>query len=192
MDAAHEPDPADHVGASVTILDASTDLRVDLDVWPTMMRLVDCLCTELAESGLDTCFCGVLPGQAIAAQYVNTKTREGMAWVRLNGAWPYNLFPSTDVTAQCAAPLAYEIEVGSLFCAPAFADSRGTPPSLAAQFEATQVQMAAMAAMRRAIVCCLGTGKRAVLGQYAPLGPEGDVVGGVWTVIVDGGLTRGL
>ena len=190
MDAPVGPDPADHVGASVTILDA-TDLRVDLDVWPTMMRLVDCLCTELAESGLDTCFCGVLPGQDIAAQYVNTKTREGMAWVRLNGAWPYSLFPAMDSQAVCAAPLAYELEIGALFCAPAFADSRGTPPSLAAQFEATQTQMAAMAAMRRAIVCCLGTGKYAVIGQYTPVGPAGDVVGGTWAVTVDEGMRRG-
>lgn len=166
------------------------DLVTDTEAWPTMLRLVDCLCTELAAAGLDTCYCGVLPGALIAAQYVDQRTRQGMAWVRLSGAWPYSTFPSADNTAQCLAPIAYEIEIGSLFCAPAFADSRGTPPSLAAQLEATRVQMAAMAAMRRAIVCCLGTGKTAALGQYIPIGPEGDVVGGTWTVTVDGGWIR--
>ena len=167
------------------------DLRVDLDVWPTMNRLVDCLCTELSLAGLDTCYCGVLPGDQIAAQYVNHKTREGMAWVRLSTAWPYTSFPNLDQTAVCGADLAYELEIGSLFCAPAFADSRGRPPTLVAQFEATQVQVAAMAAMRRAIVCCLGTGRNAVLGTYTPVGPTGDVVGGTWTVVVSGGLTHG-
>lgn len=172
---------------SVIVEDA---LRVDTDIWPTLNRLVDCLCTELAEAGLDTCYCGLLPGQLIAAQYVNHKTRQGMAWVRLNGAWPYTQFPSFNTAAQCAAPVAFEIEIGSLFCAPVFADSRGNPPSLAAQLEAVRVQTAAMAAMRRAIVCCLGTGKTAVLGQYQPIGPEGDVVGGTWMVTVDGGWIR--
>jgi hypothetical protein len=178
------------VEARVSVI-VEDDLVVDTDIWPALNRLVDCLCTELAAAGLDTCYCGLLPGDQIAAQYVDQRTRQGMAWVRLVGGWPYSTFPAQDSRALCAGPVAFEVEIGSLFCAPAFADSRGNPPSLAAQLEAVRVQMAAMAAMRRAIVCCLGTGKNAVLGQYVPIGPEGDVVGGTWNVIIDGGWIRG-
>ena len=39
-------------------------------------------------------------------------------------------------------------------------------------------QMADMAAMRRAIVCCNGDFDDIILGQYTPLGPAGGVYGG--------------
>jgi hypothetical protein len=35
--------------------------------------------------------------------------------------------------------------------------------------------------MRRAVACCLNS-KDWILGGYAPLGPQGGVVGGVWTL----------
>lgn len=164
---------------------ATPDLRTDRSVWPTMTRLAECLCRELIESGLPpTCFCGVLPGEVADASYV-TNT-QGMAWVRLVGVYPYRLFPAADLTlANCAAPLAYELEVGALWCAPVARDARGNPPTLVAQFAATEIQVAAMAAMHRAIVCCMPRERgTASLGQYQPVGPEGATVGGVWALYV--------
>jgi hypothetical protein len=49
-----------------------------------------------------------------------------------------------------------------------------------------------MAAMLRAIECCLGnaSAKGVALGAYTPVGPEGAVVGGTWQVTVAEGVVR--
>jgi hypothetical protein len=62
-------------------------------------------------------------------------------------------------------------------------------PSVDDQLSATRTQMAEMAAMRRAIRCCMAAdedGKEIsyALGVYTPAGPEGGCVGGGWSVIV--------
>lgn len=170
---------------------APTEIRTDTFVWPAMLRLAECLCTELVAAGLPpTCLCSVLPGDAVAADYVSED--EGMAWVRLVSGYPYTAFPVADTAAAtCLRPLAFELEVGALWCAPVFADSRGTPPDMAAQFAATETQLAAMAAMHRAIVCCVPTERgTGALGAYTPVGPEGGVVGGVWSLFLAGGAVR--
>lgn len=172
-------------------LAAADEIRTDTYVWPTMLRLAECLCTEIVAANLPpTCFCGVLPGEIVDASYVTS--REGMAWVRLVSAYPYTAFPAWDQTAAtCASPLAFELEVGALWCAPVARDSRGNAPTLTAQFEAVEVQMAAMAAMHRAITCCMPTERgTAALGQYQPAGPEGGTVGGVWNVFVSQDVAR--
>jgi hypothetical protein len=164
---------------------AAADLRTDRYVWPTMTRLAECLCRELIDAGLPpTCFCGVMPGELVDASYVTAK--EGMAWVRMVGAYPYSVFPAADQTgAVCTMPLAFELEVGALWCAPVARDSRGNAPTQVAQFASTEVQIAAMAAMHRAILCCMPRQRgTAALGQYAPVGPEGGTVGGTWAVYV--------
>lgn len=169
---------------------AEDELRTDLWVWPTMARLAECLCNEIVAAGLPpTCLCGILPGEQVDASYVNSK--EGMAWVRLAGGYPYNVFPNASLNGTtCAMPLAFELEVGALWCAPV-GDSRGNPPTMEAQFATTEIQVAAMAAMHRAIICCMPTERAtAALGLYTPAGPEGGVVGGTWSVVVAGGQNR--
>jgi hypothetical protein len=59
----------------------------------------------------------------------------------------------------------------------------GDFPTAEQQFEATRLQMADMQAMRRAIQCCLAKDKH-VLGAYTPIGPDGNAVGGTWTVSI--------
>lgn len=167
-------------------------LREDLAVWPTMTAIAECLCTELIASGLPpTCLCGVLPGEAIDASYVTTS--EGMAWVRLANAFPYTVFPNANLAGNpCVMPLAYELEIGALWCAPVARDSRGNPPTVEDQYATTQIQVAAMAAMHRAIVCCLPYERAQVaMGQYTPSGPEGGVVGGVWSLVVAANVISG-
>lgn len=176
----------------MTALAEKIPLAVDFSVWPTMTALAECLCTEILKAGLPpTCLCGVLPGEAIDASYVTDS--EGMAWVRLAGAYPYNAFPNASLTGNpCVMPLAYQLEIGSLWCAPVARDSRGNPPTVDDQFATTEVQVAAMAAMHRAIVCCLPSERAQVaLGQYTPSGPEGGVVGGVWSLVVAANVISG-
>ena len=151
----------------------------DTTIWPAMEALSACLCAELAVSELlpDDCFCGILPGSQVTWDYGN-----GMAWVRLVNAFPSNTFPVQENTMRgsCQAPLAAELEIGVLNCAPGIS-STGVLPTQAEQVEASRLQIATMAAMRRAILCC-GVGTL-FLGAYTPLGPQG-LVGGAWQIFV--------
>lgn len=153
-------------------------------VWPALTELVTCLCSTIEERGLpDLCFCGLVPGEQVAWDYVGASGGDGMAWVRLMNVYPSTTFPTTDSTLRsCASPLAAQVELGILRCAPMPGDD-GTPPSMAAQWEATRLQMADMRALYAAVKCCYAKHKDAmVLGQYAPAGPAGGVVGGTWQV----------
>jgi hypothetical protein len=65
----------------------------------------------------------------------------------------------------------------------------GTPPGFDVQFETTRVQLAAMSSMRKAILCCFpGYHADVVLGLYVPMGPQGGVVGGTWSISVAEGV----
>jgi hypothetical protein len=163
---------------SVLVPELWTD---DAKIWPGLTELATCLCSELEEAQLpDLCFCGVLPGADVPADYVSEDA--GMAWVRLMNVYPSTIFPSTDTSLKsCVVPLAAQVEIGVLRCSPS-PDDAGTPPSAAAMWEATRLQMADMAAMYRAVRCCYAKGKAMVLGQYTPIGPQGGVVGGTWSV----------
>lgn len=152
----------------------------DETIWPIMAALSECLCTELTAAELlpSGCFCGVLPGAQASWDYST-----GMAWVRLVNAFPSASFPTQDQTLRgsCTSPLAAELEIGVLHCAPPIS-STGIFPTQDQQFEAARQQVATMAAVRRAILCC-GVGTL-FLGDYTPLGPDGGLVGGAWQVWV--------
>lgn len=152
----------------------------DTLIWPLLTQLSDCLCETLSERGLlpGDCFCGIVPGQQVAWDYTS-----GMAWVRLNSVVPSATFPNQSFNLNnCGTTLAAEVEVGVLHCAPGSA-SDGSPPGELQQFESARLQMATMAAMRSAILCCSeSTDVDMILGAYEPQGPNGNLVGGVWTV----------
>lgn len=151
----------------------------DTLLWPAMVALSECLCETLEEEGLlpGDCFCGVLPGANVAWDY-----REGMAWVRLQDAFPSSVFPTQDTSlSNCNRPMGATLEVGVLHCHPGLG-ANGNFPTMEMQYEATRQQMAAMAAMRKAVQCCgIDT---LILGLYTPLGPQGLYVGGSWTVYI--------
>lgn len=153
-----------------------------LSIWPTLTELAACLCTQLHDSGLpDVCFCGVLPGSEVAWDYASGCDNCGMAWVRLLGMQPSTAFPQADINpSNCSKPLAYTVEMGVLRCAP-MPKEDGTPPTLEEMLDATELQIADAAAMRRAVACCLGV-RGWILGPYQPVGPQGGAVGGLWTV----------
>jgi hypothetical protein len=154
----------------------------DTTIWPAMVALSACVCEVLEERGLlpDDCFCGILPGSQVSYDYPN-----GMAWVRLTNAFPSNNFPVQETTLRgsCTAPLAAELEIGMLHCAPMMS-STGIVPGVADQYEATRLQIATMAALRTAITCCTDD-FLLILGEYNPIGPEGGLVGGSWQVWIE-------
>lgn len=160
-------------------------------VWPLMMELAECLCAEVTLAHTDddpeVCFCGVLPGTGVLAEYAG----EGMmAWVRLDNAYPTDSFPDPADSASCATYWAYVIELGVMECIPAFMDSTGALPTAEDQLYFTQRQMAGLRVLRRAVECCLekrGIDSDYVLGGYAPIGPAGGTYGGSLDVTVLGG-----
>lgn len=169
----------------------------DTVAFPVLEALAACLCQEIAAADLpEPCFCGVLAGQLVANEHCGSEDcagdgcTGGQAWVRLAGVYPSSQFPVQDQDqATCATLLAVEIEVGVARCAPVVSDEggamEGDAPTLAQWHATTRLQMADMAAMRRAVLCCLGARSRDyLLGAYAPFGPEGGCVGGIWTVTV--------
>lgn len=154
----------------------------DLEVWPKLVLLADALCQEIADSGLEEpCFCGIMPGAGIALDYVDGCEAGGMAWVRMVTAFPSQTFPEPDVDINgCDQAMAFQAEVGIIraFRVP----DNGEPPTQGDMLTAAEVQMAEMAAMRRAILCRF-TGTVA-LGQYTPIGPDGGALGGAWSLSV--------
>lgn len=152
---------------------------VDSPAFSSLVSLQQCLCEEIAKRNLpEVCMCSVLPGDSVALDYAE----QGQAWVRLVMGYPTTTFPDQDQTlSNCGRPLAYQIEMGLMRCAPMLAED-GTPPDAQEQFEATRLQWADMEAMRQAIRCCYPDD--AVLSQYTPYGPEGGLVGGTWTLYI--------
>jgi hypothetical protein len=158
----------------------------DLAIEPTMLALKDCLCEQLTAA--PPCFCGIVPGALVAADYVDCGSGSGcgMAWVRLDSLYPSVQFPNPAAgTGTCATPLAARIEMGVIRCAPV-TDARGEPPGESAQQQATDRQLADAMAMYRAIICCqTGTSRRRLsVGAYTPIGPDGGYAGGRWLLTV--------
>ena len=160
----------------------------DKVIWPILVNLAECLCTQIRDSGLpEPCFCGILSGFEVAYDYCDgcDDGTCGQAWVRLNQMYPSRAFPAPDVDqGKCTSPLAFEIVVGIVRCAPQPGDD-GTPPNVGDQFATAQLVTADAMAMRRAIMCCAEAnhGRDYLLGTYAPVGPEGGCVGGTWSTI---------
>jgi hypothetical protein len=170
------------------------EFREDNLIYPTIIQMVACLCTEIAESGLpEPCSCGPIVGDLIldyCGQCADGKCG-GQAWVRLVDSYPSIDFPTPNQALNnCAAPIAYQLEVGIARCKPVGSTSgvRGfVPPSLEQQVAALRLQTADMAAVRRAVQCCLGDDTiDYILGSYIPLTGEADCLGGAFQVWVRG------
>jgi hypothetical protein len=172
------------------------EFREDTSIYPRMIELSACLCTEIENSGLPTpCSCGPMVG-GLVLDYCGTckdGSCGGQAWVRLVQAFPSTDFPSQLLELRnCTAPLAFELEIGIVRCKPVGTSSgvRGfVPPSLEQNVSALRLQTADIAAMRRAVLCCFGeTDTDYILGTYTPISPDGDCLGGVFNVYVWSGF----
>jgi hypothetical protein len=167
---------------------ADVALVEDTLIYPRLVELAGCLCTEIERSGLfagqELCFCGLQFGDLVPIDLLEKKgVGSGVAWVRMAQAFPSINFPEPDPgIGTCATLLAYEVEVAIARCVPLL-DRSGKPPSMSQTLEAARLQFADMAAMRRAIACCFaGTDTDYTLGAYQPIPVSGGVGGGFWTV----------
>ena len=155
----------------------------DAVIFPALLKLKDCLCNELDQAGLsELCDCELLHG--LGAFPDQPAIGKGIAWVGLNSIFPSKLFPSPDGDIEnCTAPLAAAVSIGVIRCYKV----RERGETLDEMRGYLDMQMADMAAMRRAIVCCAKDEDIAVsLGTYTPLGPDGGSYGGVWNPTIGG------
>jgi hypothetical protein len=150
--------------------------------------LAACLCNELTPEGEEShglCFCGVMPGEVVAADAGwNCDDLCGMAWTRLESSYPATSlgeFQGDENT--CGTFLGLDIELGVLRCVEG--GDNGEAPEAAEWERATELQLGDMVAMRRAVQCCPALEEiDFLLGTYSPIGPQGLVAGGIWTVSV--------
>jgi hypothetical protein len=170
-------------------------LREDTGVYPLLVELAACLCTEMqASGGPELCYCGPVAGDVVldhcGGDACDSNGCGGQAWVRFVDAYPSGAFPSPDNTlANCKTPMAYTVEVGVARCLPGGSANGATgytPPTMSEQLEAMRIQTADVAAMRRAIQCCFGASDRDyVLGVYdQTLVNGGGCLGGMFRIVV--------
>jgi hypothetical protein len=171
----------------------SPDL-VDDKEFQTIARLVDCLRSELrAANGPELCYIGLQIGDRPAflglADCKGDKPC-GVAWVRLVGIYPSASFPLPDdgsIAANCASPMAYEVEIGVGRCAPR-PEGRSMYPDEGAVFNALRLYMSDSRAMKRALMCCLPVEVkkrdqrdiRVMIGNWTPLEQGAGMSGGTW------------
>lgn len=156
-------------------------------VFDVLTELASCLCEQIRKDGLpEPCFCGVMPGQLVAYDYVGAcEEQNGMAWTRLSTGYPAAGVGRPDVNVRnCSSGVGIEIELGMLRRAPTLQEG-GEPPTEAMQLESVKTQTGDMLAMWRAVNCCFGDkGNDYILSTYRPFGPQGFAVGGTFMVMV--------
>lgn len=154
-----------------------------------MAALLEALTAEIRAAGKEEDFCAitVYPGTAVPVDFGPESDCRGTAWVRLVGANPSVAFPAADNGVNnCAYSLAYTVEMGMVAPAPEMEERLGRfiVPTDVEQFEASMRMMGELEMMHRAIRAA-GI-EQLVLGDWAPQGPEGGVLGGLWTMIIGG------
>lgn len=140
--------------------------------------LANCVCEELALTGAGpTCWCGLYPGAQVSWDYCTEcqNDRCGMGYVRLAGAFPYDVWPVPAVDDRCTRPVSWLVEVGALRCFPQPPD--GELPDAVALSEVSLRQAMDAKALWTAIKCC---GLDMAIEAYRPVGPGGGCVGGFW------------
>lgn len=165
-----------------------TGMPDDRAIWPILSELAACLCAELTRDGAPSpCFCGVVPGNEIPMDAPGSCDDCGAGYVRLEEGFPSTQrFPEPDSAATCRSVLAFSVVVGVARCAPT--GDTDYPPSQEELAEFSRQVFADMAAIRRAIRCCLTDDKfegiQYALGFWTPIVPEGGVGGGEWRLTI--------
>lgn len=170
----------------------SPKLVDDPTFFPILQRVVDCVCTALAEAGgPGFCFCGPWIGSGPPPLgLMNCEGGDcGVAWVRPVRRFPSTAFPSPDFEtgiSDGASPHALELEVGVARCYPR-APGRQAFPDPQAVFDAVRLIMSDMHAVKQALLCCFPRSereRRLSLGEWTPLEQAAGASGGTWTVTV--------
>lgn len=154
-----------------------------------LAELLESLAAQIRAKGRADQYCTITvqPGNAVVFDFGPESGCGGTAWVRLVSAHPSVSFPNPDLTQDnCAHSLAYLVEVGMVRPAPLMEDHLGvfTVPEDTVLFEAAMRQGEELQMMYDAIGAARVPEK--IIGDYSPQGPEGGVVGGLWTVTVGG------
>lgn len=145
-----------------------------------LVALAQCVKEEVAKNG-ETCFSGLTVGDSfISMSGVDDDCDDacGEAWVRV-----IQMYPSTSTgvaetrSINCSVGLGIDIEIGALRCFEMSAEA----PTAEKLLTANVGSMNDAAAIYRAIACC-DHFPDIVVGTWTPLGPEGGLVGGVWTL----------
>lgn len=167
-----------------------TTIVEETDVYPILVKLAACLCSELDSRGVGgQCFCGVKFGGTVAWDSCECNTGKkcgGMAWVRLVQSFPSTAFPQPDNSVNCFDNEAHRIEVAVIGCVPTM-DARGNLPSMDDELEAARRHLAYKAAMRAAIKCCFLSFDEEVqvfVENYTPFENQGGCGGGTYSIIV--------
>lgn len=165
----------------------------DAMYFPILSGIVECLRDELAKAGGPTPCSVSIVGGTVQPSALMTCNREacGLAWVRPVSITPqgFDRFDS-NALRSCGSPLVMAFEVGVARCYPR-AKERESFPDPQALFEAMDLIMSDMQAMRRAVLCCDPAEKAGVprgamrptisLAEWTPLEVSGGVGGGYWT-----------
>lgn len=150
------------------------------DVIEATEMLAACLCAQLQiDESPEVCFCGLMPGAAIPVDVGSCKGGKcGMAYVRLTSIYSASEVGVLDLQpGNCAVGEGFDLEMGVFRCYKLMKDGGSPPPDV--MLSATRQQIKDVQTMRRAIACCTWIpSKDFVVGQYAPTGPAGGVLGG--------------
>lgn len=157
---------------------------------PEMMAaLLEALTAQIRAAGKadDYCAVTIYPGTGVPVDFGPESDCRGTAWVRLVSASPSVAFPSPAMTVDnCGYTLAYIVEMGMVGPAPVMEERLGrlVVPDDVEQFEAS-MRMFAELEMMHAAIKAAGI-DQLILGDWTPQGPEGGVMGGLWTMTIGG------
>ncbi len=158
---------------------------LDNEVFARLTGLAECLCAQLAADGLpDVCFCGVIAGSEPydASGIGECGELNGQAWVRLVNAYPSSGVGVPDLNVgNCNKGLGIDLEIGVLRYFPI--EENGGSLEVTEMLVASQLQIADMISMQRAVVCCPAISEKDyIMNTYTPIGPDGGLLGGSWTL----------
>lgn len=152
--------------------------------------LLACFTTALNERPAPPAYIMLRPGQEVTPLLSTTKDEccQGLAWVRVAGI---EVAPSLDLQTgrRCFGTLRQiTLELGVMRCAP-------TPPAntipTADQWGALFLQLDSDYDAMEAALCCLRpfveerTDEVPVAGEYEPIGPDGNCIGGRMTITLE-------
>lgn len=159
------------------------------DIWAVMFDALQCLCDAIEDRPV--CACSVVGGigPMPTDSCVCSGDDCGIAWVRLDSAYPCTAFPTPDATVtSCTAPLAYTVHVGIARCQPQ-PDDAGNLPDVESLTAAARDTVADMNAARVAVTCCLSSlnSRNVFVSPWVACAAEdGGCSGGYWPVTIWG------
>jgi hypothetical protein len=154
----------------------SADLVIPDLVVRLTQEILDCACAALEKTA---CGCPSRALVSVGAVAWDSCCDGGQLWVGVERIFAYNQFPVPATTVMCMPPLAADLVVGVLRCAPVMTDQGDAPSPEVLTASAAQIYEDAYT-VNSAVLCCLSEHHRArpfVMGPQRPVGPAGGCVG---------------